>query len=96
MTWTTPDFESLPKTAHPDLRLVGSCVMDSEQYYTDRWEVNEDGAWRASIAGMTEYDTLRRRRREERKANWVARNAGLDEYSVQMAALVEEHFGDGE
>lgn len=94
-TWMTPDWESIaPDSVNPSLKWIGSALMDEEQYHLERWEVNEQGYWRASIAGMNEYAALRRRRKDDRKAAWAAREASLDEYSEQMSALVEEHFGD--
>lgn len=80
-----PDFESLPKTSHPDFRWVVG-LMDEEQYHAEGWTVDEQGYWRADIPGLTEYAARRRERKAQRKAAWVARD---DEYSEQMQALVE-------
>jgi hypothetical protein len=55
--------------------MVGSTLMDEEQYRIERWESTLMGStvyWRASVPGMEDYAALRKQRRAERRESWQA------------------------
>jgi hypothetical protein len=93
VNYRTPPFEELP--GGPDLRWVGSTIMDEEQYRVERWEctvIGESTYWRCHIPGVLEYARLRQSRRADRKARWQARQDDeADEYQQWMTGLAQEY-----
>lgn len=80
-------FSDLPDLGN-GLRMVGSSVMDEEQYRVEEW--HEYGhEWRPTVAGIHRYADLRRGRRDDRKRSWAERNEADDESDAYYSALAD-------
>lgn len=69
------------------LRLVGSTLLDEEQFLVERWH-DYRGEWRPTVAGIHAYAELRASRKAERKAVWQSRQED-DPYSDSIQQLIE-------
>jgi hypothetical protein len=70
-------FSDLPDLGN-GLRMVGSMLMDEEQFTVEQWH-QDRGEWTCRLSGLAKYAELRRQRREDRKRSWAERNQADDE-----------------
>lgn len=82
-------FHDLPAVVgYPDLRWVGSMLMDEEQFRVEQWS-QRNGEWQVSIPGIHAYAKLRADRRNDRRQSWAERNEADDEASDYYASLAD-------
>lgn len=99
LTWSTPTFDSLPKSTDARFRWAGSRLVDEEQYRLEGWQRSSDmfpdrnGApchyWRIDVEGCRDYSRLKDQRKADRKEAWQARQEADDQWSDYIAGLVE-------
>ncbi len=81
-------FHKLPEIA-AGLRLVGTSVMDQEQYDVEMWH-EERGDWRPTVEGMRRYVQLRASRKDQRKVAWQSRTEADDAWDAEIHRTIEE------
>lgn len=74
------------------LRLVGTSILDEEQYRVEQWHLYRGTEWRPTIAGIHAYAKLRAGRKSERRSSWQARVDAEDEYSDSITALLDKEL----
>jgi hypothetical protein len=84
----SPPFISLPEVQE-GLRLVGTSIMDEEQYRVEGWHLSSRGYWVARLDGLREYGRIRQERRELRIAAARARREADDAWSREIERQIE-------
>ena len=68
------------------IRLVGTTLMDEEQFRTEQWHVDRN-EWRPTLAGLIRYGRLIGDRRNQRIAEARARRETEDEFTEYVESL---------
>jgi hypothetical protein len=84
-------FSDLPDLGN-GLRMVGSMLMDEEQFTVEQWH-QDRGEWTCRLPGLAKYAELRRQRREDRKRSWAERNEADEESEAYYSALADAKPG---
>lgn len=72
------------------LRLVGTSILDEEQYRVEEWHLYRNTEWRPTIAGIHAYAALRERRKSDRKSAWQQRQDADSENTDYINGLLDE------
>jgi len=82
------DFSKFPLIGN-GCRLVGTTLMDEEQFNVEEWAEVRKGDWRPTLEGLQRYGQLREKRRQDRRADWQARQEEQDNWSKEIERMIE-------